>query len=87
MIVVAIYIVLILMGLGLLAMLLFGIQSLVFGKVNPYTMAFICAPFLLLIVLGLVLSSWAEAGIMTIAITLAAALLGLFATGIKNLFS
>ncbi len=86
-VVIAIYIVLGLIGLGLLGMLLFGVRSLVFGKVNPLTMAFVCVPFAVLVVLGFVLPSWAEAGIVTVAITLAASLVALFASGIKGLFS
>ena len=86
-VVIAIYIVLGLIGLGLLGMLLFGVRSLVFGKVNPLTIAFVCAPFVLLLVLGFILPSWAEAGIVTVAITLAVSLCALFGSGIKGLFS
>lgn len=86
-VVIAMYIVLGLIGLGLLSMLLFGVRSLAFGKVNPLTMAFVCAPLVLLVALGLILPSWAEAGIMTVAITLATALCALFGSGIKGLFS
>ena len=86
-VVIAIYIVLGLMGLGLLAMLLFGVRSLAYGKVNPLTMGIVCVPVLILVVLGFVMPTWAEAGIMTILITLGLAVLALFVTGLKGLFT
>ena len=86
-VIIAIWIVLALMGLGLLAMLAFGVRSLFFGKVNPMTVGFMCIPLVLLVVLGFVMPSWAEAGILTIVITLGIALLALLSTGIKGLFS
>lgn len=87
MVIFAIYIVLGLMGLGLLAMLAFGIRSAISGKVNLMTMGIIAMPIVLLLVLGLVMPTWAQAGIYTIAITLAGALLALLVTGVRGLFS
>ena len=86
-VVIAIYIVLGLMGLGLLAMLLFGVRSVVFGKVNPLTMAIVCVPIIILVILGFVMPTWAEAGIMTILITLGLTVLALLVTGLKGLFT
>ena len=86
-VVIAIYIVLGLMGLGLLAMLVFGARSVAFGKVNPVTMGIVCVPIVILIVLGFVMDSWAEAGIMTILITLGLTILALLVTGLKGLFT
>ena len=84
---IALYLVLGLLGLGLAAMLAFGIRSLTYGKVELMTMVFMAVPLVLLLVLGLVMPSWAEAGIMTILITLGLALLALMYTGVKGLFS
>jgi len=84
---IALYIVLGLLGLGLLSILAFGVRSLTQGKVEPLTLIFVSVPFVLLLVLGLVMPSWAEAGILTIVITLGLALLALLYTGIKGLFS
>ena len=83
----ALYIVLGLLGLGLLAMLAFGVRSLTYGKVSPVTMGIMAVPIVVLLVLGMVMPSWAEAGIMTIIVTLALALLALLYTGVKGLFS
>ena len=83
----AIYIVLGLMGLGLLAILAFGVRSLMQGKVAPMTLVFVSVPFVILLLLGIIMPSWADAGIMTIMITLGLALAALLYTGIKGLFS
>ncbi len=84
---IAIYLVLALLGLGLLAMLLFGIRSLTYGKVDPMTVTIVTVPIVILLVLGFTMPSWAEAGIMTIVVTLGLALLALLYTGAKGLFS
>lgn len=86
-VVIAVYIVLALLGLGLLAMLLFGIRSVAFGKINPLTMVIVCIPLIILVALGFVMGDWAEAGIMTIMITLGLAVLSLLVTGIKGIFT
>ncbi len=87
MVILAIYIVLGLMGLGLLAMVAFGLRSVASGKVNVMTMGIVVLPMVLLLILGLVMPTWAQAGIYTIAITLAGALLALLVTGLRGLFS
>ena len=87
MVVVAIYIVLALIGIGLLAMVAFGVRSVAYGKINAVSMGIVVVPLMLLLVLGLVMPSWAEAGIWTIVATLISALAALLVTGIKGLFS
>ncbi len=87
MVIFAIYIVLGLMGLGLLAMVAFGIRSAASGKVNVMTMGIVALPMVLLLILGFVMPTWAQAGIYTIAITLVGALLALLVTGLRGLFS
>ncbi len=86
-VVIAIYIVLALIGLSLVAMLLFGVRSVAFGKINPLTMGIVCVPIIILVILGFVLPSWEEAGIMTILITLGLTILALLVTGLKGLFT
>ena len=87
MVISAVYIVIALMGLGILAMAVFGIRSIMFGKINLMSMAMFAVPVLLLLILGLVMETWAQAGIWTIALTLVGCLLALLVTGIKGLFS
>ena len=86
-VVISFYIVTALMGLGLLSILLFGVRSFAWGKVNKLTLMILCVPIGLLFVLGFVIGDWARAGILTIAIMLGLAVFSLLATGIKGLFT
>ena len=86
-VVISFYIVMALMGLGLLSMLLFGIRSLAWGKVNVLTLGILCIPIVLLFVLGFVIGDWSRAGILTIAIMMALAVFSLLVTGLKGLFT
>ncbi|MCH8962059.1 MAG: hypothetical protein IH820_12230 [Bacteroidetes bacterium] len=86
-VVISFYIVMALMGLGLLSILLFGVRSFAWGKVNKLTLMILCVPIGLLFVLGFVIGDWARAGILTIAIMLGLAVFSLLATGIKGLFT
>ena len=87
MVILAVYIVITLMGLGLLAMVLFGVRSVMFGKVNLVSMAIFAVPVLLLLILRLMVDTWAQAGIWTILLTLGAALIALLVTGVKGLLT
>ena len=53
-VVISFYVVTALMALGLLSILLFGVRSLVNGKVNIFTLVILCIPIVLLVVLGFV---------------------------------
>ena len=86
-VVIAIYIVLGLIGLGVVAMLLFGVRSLAFGKINPLTMVIVCVPIVILVILGFVVGDWSQAGILTILIMLGLTVLALLVTGLKGLFT
>ncbi len=86
-VVISFYIVMALMGLGLLSMLLFGVRSFAWGKVNKLTLLILCIPIVLLVILGLVVGDWARAGIFTIVIMLVLAVFSLLVTGVKGLFS
>ena len=84
---IAIYIVLVLIGLGLLVMLLSGVRSLMFGKVSMIALGIMAVPFVVFVVLGLVLETWADAGIVTIVISVGLTMLGLLFSGIKSMIS
>ncbi|MFB3133565.1 MAG: hypothetical protein ACE10K_13690 [Rhodothermales bacterium] len=86
-VVISFYIVTALMALGLLSILLFGVRSLVYGKVNIFTLVILCIPIVLLVVLGLVVGDWSRAGLLTIVIMLGLAVFSLLVTGIKSLFT
>ena len=86
-VVIAIYIVLALIGLGLLSMLLFGVRSFVYGKVDKLTLVIVCIPVIVLLVLGFTMGDWSQAGILTIVIMLGLAVFSLLVTGLKGFFT
>lgn len=77
----------ILCGLALLAIALFGLKSMLQGKVSIFTASIVILPAVLLVVLGLITGDWAVAGIWTIVIMFVLATLSLFLSGIRGLFS
>ena len=84
---IAIWAVIILVGLGLLAIVVFGARSLTYGKVEPISTVIVAAPIIVLVILGFVLGDWAEAGIWTVVVMFGVALLGLLLSGTRGLFS
>lgn len=86
MVTIAIYIVLALTGLGLLAMVLFGARSLAYGKVDPISAAIVFIPVLLLVILGFIMPTWAQAAIWTVIIMFGIAVLSLLFTGVGGIF-
>ncbi|MEX0601636.1 MAG: hypothetical protein WD021_08835 [Rhodothermales bacterium] len=83
----AIWAALIIMGLGILGMALFGVKSIIHGKINPVTGGIILIPIVLLAVLGFVLGDWAVAGIWTVVAMFGLAAVGLLLSGIRGLFT
>lgn len=77
----------ILCGLALVAIALFGLKSMIHGKVNPLTAVIILIPVALLAVLGFVTGDWAVAGIWTLVIMMGLAVLSLFLSGLRGLFT
>lgn len=84
---IALYVVFALMGLGLLVMLASGVRSLMFGKVKMLSIGLVAVPILLFAVLGLVLPTWTDAGIMAILLSLGLTLVALLVSGVKNIIS
>lgn len=87
MITIALWIVALLAGLGLLMMLLFGIRSLAYGKVKISTLIIVVLPVILLGILGLIMGDWAMAAIFSVMIMLGLATLALLVTGLQGLFT
>lgn len=77
----------ILCGLALVAIALFGLKSMMHGKVNALTAILILVPVVLLAGLGFALGDWAVAGIYTMLIMMVLAALSLLLSGIRGLFS
>jgi hypothetical protein len=83
---IAIWAAIALAGLSVLGMGIFGLRSLVYGKVDPVSIVLIAIPAALLPILGAALSTWVQAGIYTLVIMFGLALLGLLFTGVRQLF-
>ncbi|NBC18343.1 MAG: hypothetical protein GVY18_13620 [Bacteroidetes bacterium] len=83
---IAIYVVLALIGLGLLAMGLFGVRSIMFQKVDYFSIVSVIVPIVLLLVLGFAMGDWSLAAIATVIIMFGLAILALLLTGIRGLF-
>ena len=82
-----VWIVVILTALGVLTITLFGLRSLFYGKVSPFTLVVVAVPLVLLVVLGFVMDDWSQAGILTVLITFALALLALLVSGFASMFT
>ncbi|NNE68954.1 MAG: hypothetical protein HKN29_01180 [Rhodothermales bacterium] len=83
----AVYLVLGLVGLGMLAIVLFGLRNLTYGKVNPMTVALSAVPMILLVVLGFALGDWSVAAIYTVLIALGLASASLLLAGLRGVIS
>ena len=83
---IAIWAAIALAGLSILGMGIFGLRSLVYGKVEPLSVVIIAIPGILIAVLGFTMQTWVQAGIYTLIVMFGLALLGLVLTGIRKLF-
>ena len=82
----AIWAVLIITLLSMASIALFGIRSLVQGKVIPLTAALTMIPAVLLLILGLILGDWTHAAILAVLISLGLSSAVLLLSGIRGLF-
>jgi len=83
---IAIWAAIALAGLSVLGMGIFGLRSLVYGKVQPLSIAIISIPGILIVVLGASMETWVQAGIYTLVVMFGLAVLALLLTGIRKLF-
>lgn len=83
---IAIWAAILLAGLSVLGMGIFGIRSLFYGKVEPLSTIIIAIPGVLVLILGGVMETWAQVGIFTLAIMFGLALVGLLFAGVRKLF-
>lgn len=82
----AIWASIIIAGLGILAIAVFSVRGLMYGKVEPISVGVMVVPVVLFVVLGLVMPSWALAAMWTVLIMFALALLALLYTGVRSFF-
>lgn len=83
---IAIWAAILLAGLSILGMGLFGLRSLFYGKVDPLSIVIIAIPGIIVAILGYTMETWAQAGIFTLVIMFGLAALGLLLTGVRQLF-
>lgn len=82
----AIWAAVILSVLGIVAMLGFGVVSLIRGKAQPSTIAMVAIPLVLVLILVFLVGfTWAEAAIWTAVIMFGLGLLGLLWSGTSGL--
>jgi hypothetical protein len=79
--------VILLVALSLVAVLVFGLRGLVWGKASIFTIGSFLIPVLLFGILGLVVGDWIQAGIITMLVMLVLAGVGLVLTGARGVFS
>ena len=84
---IAIIAVVALVGLSLVSILLFGVRSIINGKIEPLKMLFLGFPFVLFGVLGLgIVPSWAEAGVWTLVVMIGATVIAMLYTSFRGVF-
>ncbi len=83
---IAVWIVIALVGLGIISILLFGLRSLLNGKIDKMSILFIALPIVIMVALGFGLGDWAMAGIYTLLIMIGLAILAMFWTSIQGVF-
>ena len=82
----AVWAVMALVGLGIISILLFGLRSLLNGKIDKMSILFIALPIALMVVLGVIMGDWAMAGIYTLIVMIGMAILAMFWTSIRGVF-
>lgn len=83
----AIWAALILLGLGLVAQVIFGLRNLTYGKISPISTLIVVLPVLLMVVLGFTVGSWAQAGVITVLVMFGLTAVALLLLGMRNMFS
>ncbi len=76
---------LIVSGLSVLAMVVFGIRNVTYGKMDYVTIGLLATPGVLLVVLGFAMDSWAEAAVVTFIFLLVVTSLSLLISSVRGL--
>ena len=76
-----------LIGLGLVAILAFGLRSIAWGKVQLSKVLFMAVPFVLMVVMGFVLDDWARAALYTLMLMLAGSLVAMLLSSVRGIFN
>lgn len=83
----AVYACIALVGLGMAAIVLFGIRNLTYGKANPLTIVLTLIPVAILMVLGFTTNDWSYAGIMTSVVMFVITSASLLMSGLRGLLN
>jgi hypothetical protein len=81
---IAIWTVIVLIGLAVLTVAVFGVRNVAYGKVNLLSIAMVFFPLLILLALGMSMDDWGQAGILTLLIMLGLAALSLLLSGLRS---
>ncbi len=81
----AVWLVLIVGGLGILAVAGFGIRSVVQGKISMLSAAMVAVPLVIALIIRLIVDSWIEAGVIATLVILALAIGALLLSGVRGL--
>jgi len=73
-------------GLSILVMGLAGLRSVWYGKVQPLTIGIVAIPGVLVLILGLTMETWVQAGIYTLVTMFALLILAMIGTGLRQAF-
>ena len=85
-VVIAVWVTVVLTGLALLTVALFGIRSALNGKLRPVAVISIAIPAAIMVILYFVFGDWAEAAIWTTVITAVLAIGALLFSGVRGVF-
>ena len=83
---IAVWAVIALVALGIISILLFGLRSLLNGKIDKMSILFIALPIVIMVALGFGMGDWAQAGIYTLLIMIGLAIVAMFWTSIQGVF-
>lgn len=82
---IAVWLVLVLIGLSLVAIAVFAVRNLTYGKVNALTIGLTFIPIALLVVLGFATADWWYAGVIVVIVMLVITSITLLLSGIRGL--
>ena len=83
---IGVWLVFALVGLGVLTIVLFGVRSLVYGKIDKMSILYVGLPMLLMVILGFVLGDWTMAAMYTLIVMIGLAILAMLVTSMRGVF-
>lgn len=83
----AIWTALILAGLGVVSLLLFSIRNVFHGKIELLSMVILAVPGVIVVIMRLIMDTWAQAAIGTLLAMFALTILGLLLSGVRSMFT